>query len=216
MKREMTYGQNGLVYEQWQGQFDAFAPFEFICGIPQPLFMITTYKDNGLANACFHSWSCFSGDAGGYYAILSALGRQSHTYRDIMRDRVFCVNFLSHEYYGNCMETIRHNSLAENEIAAGGFTLEECREIACPKIKESFLTLECKLEHDVDLSRRNIVSLIIGRVTHISMDEDYMVGVDRKYSEKGFMFNINSPVDFATGKCDRITSAYPKLFDERS
>lgn len=213
MKREIDAGQKGLIYEQWQGQFDAFSPFEFICGIPHPLFMITTNKQNGLPNACFHAWSCFSGDEGGYFAIMAGLGRQTHTHANIVRERQFCINFLSQKYYDNCMETIRRNSLAENEIIAGGFTQEASRVISVPRIAESFLTLECKLEHDVDLSRRNINSLIIGRVVHISMEESFMNGVDGKYSKDGFMFNVNSPADFVTGRCDRISCAYPQLFE---
>ncbi len=215
MKREIGTEQNGLVYERWQNQFEEFSHSEFICGIPQALFMITTNKENGMPNACFHSWSCFSGDAGGYFAILSCLGRHTHTYANIIRDREFCVNFLSNEYYDKCMETVRRNSMAENEIVAGGFKTEACKTISVPRIAESFLCLECKLEYNVDLSKRNINSLIIGRVTNIAMEETYMEGIDRKYGDKGFMFNIHSPVDFATGKCDRIASAHLSVFEEK-
>lgn len=211
MKREISPQQHSLIHEQWTGQFDGFSPYEFICGIPHPLFMITTRKANGAANACFHSWSCFSGDGGGYYAILSALGIQTHTYANIMRERQFCVNFLSREYYQNCLDTVSRNSLADNEIIAGGFTEERSHSIDCPRIGEAFLVLECTLEHCVDLSQREINALVIGRVRHIGMEESYIEGIDRKYSDAGFMFNIHSPVDFASGDCD--SSAVASLGD---
>jgi hypothetical protein len=34
----------------WSGQFDVFSHLEFVCGIPQTLFVITTYKDGGVPN----------------------------------------------------------------------------------------------------------------------------------------------------------------------
>lgn len=215
MKRELSNEQNGLVYEQWQGQFEAFSHLEYLCGIPQALFMITTRKANGAPNACFHSWSCFSGDAGGYFAIISGLGKQSHTYLNILREKQFCVNFLSYSYYDNCLETIRRNSIADNEIVAGGFTEEAGHTVSAPRIGESFLILECELDRVTDLSGKDLSALVIGRVTHVAMDEKYMEGIDRKYSKDGFMFNINAPVDFATGYCDNDAAGHLEVFGSK-
>ena len=62
------------------------------------------------------------------------------------------------------------------------------------------MTLECQLACNVDLTRKGISSMIIGRVLHASIDEKYIEGVDLRYGKKGFMFNIHEPADFATGQ----------------
>ena len=43
-------------------EFEMFSHFETTSAIPQVLFAITTWKENGKPNVCFHSWSCFHGD----------------------------------------------------------------------------------------------------------------------------------------------------------
>ena len=39
-------------------EFDLFSHFEVTAGIPTVLFAVTTWKENGKPNVCFHSWSC--------------------------------------------------------------------------------------------------------------------------------------------------------------
>ena len=34
---------------------------EFVLSIPSPLYIITSYKSNGLSNACMQSWTTFTG-----------------------------------------------------------------------------------------------------------------------------------------------------------
>ena len=43
-------------------EFELFSHFEVTAGIPTVLFAVTTWKENGKPNVCFHSWSCFHGD----------------------------------------------------------------------------------------------------------------------------------------------------------
>ncbi|MEA4882286.1 MAG: flavin reductase [Clostridia bacterium] len=102
-------------------------------------------KENGKPNVCFHSWSSFSGDEGGFFAIMPGLGRDTRTYRSIMRTGEFCVNFLGHEYYDACIKTVQDNADDADEFAVGGFTPEESTDIKAPRIAESFLSLECTL-----------------------------------------------------------------------
>ena len=33
---------------------------EFVMTVPSPMFLVTTYKANGLTNACMQSWSAFN------------------------------------------------------------------------------------------------------------------------------------------------------------
>ncbi len=179
--------------ETWEGQYDIFSHLEYACGIPHTLFAVTTYKENGKPNVCFNSWSSFGGDGGGFFAVMPGFLQNSHSFKDIMRTGEFCINFLSAEYYDNLIDTITKNEYDEDEFAVGKFTEEKAKLINAPRIKESFLSLECKLKSESDLSGRGISTLVVGEVINAAIDEEYAKGIDKKYTEKGFMFNIHAP-----------------------
>ena len=131
---------------------------------------------------------------------MQNVSHTSHTYENIVRDGEFCINFVSADYYSNCIATITENSNDNNEFEVGHFTPERAVKVKVPRIKQAFMTLECQLACNVDLSRQGICSMIIGRVLHASIDETYIEGVDNRYGRQGFMFNIHEPADFATGQ----------------
>ena len=91
-------------------EFQLFSHFEVTAGIPSPLFAITTWKENGLPNVCFHAWSCFHGDRTAFFAVMGNLYQHTHTYQNILREGCFCVNFLPSSRYGQLVETIHHNA----------------------------------------------------------------------------------------------------------
>ena len=84
---------------------------EFVMTVPSPMFLVTTYKANGLTNACMQSWSAFtSADHGkGYYAILGSVNKGGHLYSTLKEKQEAVINFFSADYYNACMATIRHN-----------------------------------------------------------------------------------------------------------
>ncbi len=198
MKHEIGTERPAALRESWPGQYDLFSHFEFVAGVPQPLFLITTRKANGAANACLHSWSSFSGDAGGFFAILGGLMPGGHTFRNILREGVFCVNFLGAEHLDACLRTVEHNGDDTDELAAAGLTAEPAQAVDAPRVAEAFLTLECRLERHLDLSGRGITELVIGRVMHAAVEE----GRNTRQAlcgPSGFLYNLHSPTDPATG-----------------
>ena len=46
-------------YADYSGNF-GFSWKEFVATVPSPLFLVTTYKSNGLPNACMQSWATFT------------------------------------------------------------------------------------------------------------------------------------------------------------
>lgn len=196
--------------ESWEGQYDVFSHFEYISGIPSVMFMITTLKENGRPNACLHAWSTFSGDRDGFFAIMAGLMQHTHTYKNILRDKEFCINFLDSSYYDSCIKTIEHNNEEDDEFLIGGFTPEPGRTIKPPRIKEAFLSYECTLESFTDLSGSGLNSMIIGRVQHAAIDESFK-NIDSICGKKGFMFNIHCPKDAITGEGDKSAVASLKV-----
>jgi flavin reductase (DIM6/NTAB) family NADH-FMN oxidoreductase RutF len=184
--------------DRWPGEFDVFSHYEMALGIPHALFLITTLKENGKPNACFQSWSSFTGDCGGYFAITPLL-QKMHTYANILRTKEFCINFLSARWFDSCYKTVFDNAEETDEIAAGGFTAELSRLIKPPRIKEAFMSLECAYHSHTDLSGKGISSLVVGRVLSAAVEEDYINGADKKYGPEGFMYYLYALNDFATG-----------------
>ncbi len=184
--------------DRWPGEFRLFSHYEMALGIPHTLFLITTLKENGKPNACFQSWSSFTGDCGGYFAITPLLNHM-HTFANILRTREFCINFISEAYFDACYQTIVHNEAETDEIAAGGFTAEPSRCIRVPRIEEAFMSLECVYHSHTDLSGQGISTLFIGRVVNAAVEKNFINGPKKKYGKDGFMYYLYSLKDFASG-----------------
>lgn len=188
-----------MLKETWPGQYDLFSHFEFLSGIPQVLFVVTTLKANGKPNVCLHSWSSFYGDVGGYYAVMGGMSMYTHTYQNIMREKEFCINFISPQYYEGCLRTISGNSEDADEFEVGGFTIEPSRTVKCPRIKEAFLSFECTLHSATDLSGKGICAMVVGQVQLVAVEENNHE-LSKICSQNGFMFNIHSPKSALTGE----------------
>ena len=100
-------------------EFDLFSHFEVTAGIPTVLFAITTWKENGKPNVCFHSWSCFHGDKTAFFAVMGNLYQHTHTYANIQREKCFCINFLPISCYDKLVDTIHQNEMNDDEFTVG-------------------------------------------------------------------------------------------------
>ncbi len=181
-------------------EFELFSHFEVTAGIPTVLFAITTWKENGKPNVCFHSWSCFHGDKTAFFAVMGNLYQHTHTYGNIQREKCFCINFLPISAYDQLVNTIQCNDLETDEFAVGHFTLSHAKTIHAPVIQEAFLNMECTLKEIQDLSGAGITAMVIGQVQHISVEKKYAQGYEQRYGKDGFMMLIPAPQDLVTGE----------------
>ncbi|RGZ00447.1 flavin reductase [Clostridium sp. AM58-1XD] len=181
-------------------EFELFSHFETSSAIPQVLFSVTTWKENGKPNVCFHSWSCFHGDRTAFFAVMGCLYQNTHTYANIQREKCFCINFLPLKYYDRLIDTIHENEDDTDEFKAGGFTVEKARSIHAPVIRESFLSMECILKSIQDLSGAGITAMVTGQVRHVSVEEEYAKGYGKRYGQDGFMLLVPAPQDLITGE----------------
>lgn len=185
----------------YPNEFELFSHLETTAAIPQVLFAITTWKENGEPNVCFHSWSCFHGDRTAFFAVLGGLYQKTHTFANMKRDKGFVLNFLSLEYYDSLMETIHHNQMEDNEFHAGGFTLETAQSVHAPYIAESFMHIECTLKSIQDISGAGITAMVIGEVQRVAVDEAFARGYER-YGKDGFMMLIPGPQNLVSGEAN--------------
>ena len=196
---------------EYPEEFQLFSHFETTAAIPTALFAITTWKENGRPNVCFHAWSCFHGDKTAFFAVMGNLFQSSHTYANIQREKCFCINFLPISYYDQLIATIQQNNYEADEFAAGGFTLSNAKTIHAPAIQEAFVNMECTLKDVMDLSGAGITSMIIGQVQHISVDEEYACGYGKRCGEDGFMLLIPAPQDLISGEAGQSAIATLKI-----
>ena len=152
-------------------EFELFSHFEVTAGIPTVLFAITTWKENGKPNVCFHGWSCFHGDKTAFFVVMGNLYQHTHTYANIKREKCFCINFLPIRYYDKLVDTIKYNDVETDEFTAGNFTLSHGKTIHAPVIEEAFINMECTLKETQDLSGAGVTAMVIGQAQHISVDE---------------------------------------------
>ena len=187
-------------------EFSLFSHLETASSILSVLFAITTWKENGRPNICFHAWSSFCGEPGSFHAVLGNLYQHTHTYANILRERCFGLSFLPLSAYAQLVETITHNEAECDEFAAGGFTVQQARCIHAPLIAEAFLSMECTLKQTIDLSGNGRSALVIGEVCHLWVEEAFAHGYAR-HGEEGFMFLVPAPQDLQSGKADRSAIA---------
>ena len=141
--------------------------------MPGALYVVTTKKESGEINAGWFSAAAFHGDGGGHFAVLPGIMQFTHTYQNILREKEFVVNFLSSAYDAQCHTLIVNGDDDTDELAAAALTAEASAEILTPRIKEAFLSFECKLESITDLSGKGMNTLVIGRVVNAGVDENY-------------------------------------------
>jgi flavin reductase (DIM6/NTAB) family NADH-FMN oxidoreductase RutF len=106
--------------EEWPGELSAFAWQDFLTAIPSPIFLVTTYKDNGKENACMQSWSTFVGDAGEFICIIGSVAKKGHLYKSLTQTKECVLNFPSADIYDKCELTIRNNNYEDDEITKSG------------------------------------------------------------------------------------------------
>lgn len=192
MKKEYSVMPKSMAEVEAYG----FSWMDFVTAIPAPLFVVTSYKSNGMPNACLQSWACFSGNTGGYYAILSSVNKSKHLYQTIKEKGVAVLNFPSADIYDACLATIANNGFDDDEITSSGLTVEQATTVHAPRIKECFLNLECRYLWEREIKEGDPSVLICLEVVNICMDEAHMDETGQgRYGAKGYLYNVHYPIN---------------------
>ncbi len=199
MKPEISTEMPSYLEEAWPAKYTLFSWLEYAANIPYPVFIISTFKENGKPNACLHSWGCLGGDHKGYSSILTML-RSYHTAANILRSGERCINFPSAEHHAEWMPTIEHNGIDNDEIADSGFTVEP-QVVHAPRIAEYLINLECELEWERALSGDTDWHIFAGRVVHLATNEAvFELDPERRMQPISTMYNLPSTLHPLTGK----------------
>lgn len=179
-----------------QMEMYGFHWMEFVASIPSPLCIITSYKRNGLTNACMQSWLTFTGGKNGFYAIVSSVSKYGHLYQTLRETQEAVINFMSADIYDPCMATIRHNQFDTDEIAAAGLTAVKAEQVHAPMIEECFLNLECRFKWEREIAEGDNSVLMCLEVVSLHMDERHLDESDLGRTGKtGILYNVHHPID---------------------
>jgi flavin reductase (DIM6/NTAB) family NADH-FMN oxidoreductase RutF len=199
MKHEIGIDQPLCLVEDWPGKYDVFSWLEYVVTVPNPIFLVTTRKANGAANANLHSWGLLVGERDHYSSLLALLSH-THTYANILREGEWCLNFPSVEQQAQCFETIRCNGPDNDEIVDADLTVELSRTVQAPRIAECAMNLECKLAWHRPLYEDSQWRLFVGRVLHVAIDGAAMVvDPDERLQALGLMYNVRGTVNPLNG-----------------
>lgn len=173
-----------------------FSWMDFVTAIPSPLFVVTSYKNNGKPNACLQSWACFSGDEKGFYAILSSVNKSKHLYQTIQEKKEAVLNFPSTDIYDFCLKTITNNDFNDDEITLSGLTSVPASKVDAPRIKECFLNLECEYLWEKEIVPYSPSVLLCLKIVNICADTSHLdENTKGRYGETGYLYNIHYPVN---------------------
>lgn len=198
-----------ILKEDWENQFKILPWLAYLTAIPHVIFLVSTIKENGVNNTALHGWASFTGEGDNYYVIMPIM-KNTHTYSNIKRGKEFCINFLSANYIDKCKQTIANNNLETDEIVSAGLTVEDSTTIKVPRIKESFLKLECKYEWEKELYSNSYNITVCGKVQHISVSKNFVTSnVEERYGDNSFVFHLMAMKNPYTG--ERITGGIGKV-----
>lgn len=171
-----------------------FSWLEFVTSIPVPMFLVTSYKSNGKANACMQSWASFTtGDNGTrFFALLSSVNKKGHLYKTIMDDKCAVINFMSADLYDSAMKTIRNNQFGVDEIAESGLTSIPADKINAPMVEECFMNLECRFAWEKEIIPGDDHVIICLEIVNVHIDEEHL---DNRIGENGIIYNIHHPIN---------------------
>ena len=69
------------------------------------------------------------------------------------------------------------------------------------------MNIECSLKEMKDLSGAGITSMVIGQVQHISVEEEYARGDEKRYGKDGFMMLVPGQQNLVTGEAGQSAIA---------
>ena len=169
---------------------------EFVISAPSPLYIMTSYKSNGLTNACMQSWTTFTGGKNGYFALVGSVSKYGHLYRTLHETGEAVINFMSADLYDKCMSTCRNNAFETDEITAAGLTPIRADMVNAPLIDECFMNLECRLQWEKEIADGDDSVLACLKIVCVHIDEQHAdESALGRTGETGILYNIHHPID---------------------
>ena len=167
---------------------------------PRPIAFVSTISDNGLVN--LSPFSFFTEVAEEPPMILFA-SNTTDTLLNIRDTREFVVNFVSKSIADAMMLTSGEYPKDVNEFDVAGLTQVPSEKIIPPRVKESPVNIECKLDQIIELDADH--DLILGEVVFLHIYDEMISGYHVNHKKL-------NPVSSLTGDKYCATSDVFELF----
>lgn len=145
--------------------------------LPRPIAFVTTMDENGIINAAPFSFFtaicadpmliCFSP------MIRGTDGMKKDTLANIEATKQFVINIVSEDFIEQMNICAGEFSSETDELEIAGLNKTESKRVNVPRVKESKVHLECKLEQVLHFGeQKGAGSLVIGKVIHVHVADE--------------------------------------------
>lgn len=203
MKIELPLKPPDWIKESWDGQFEVFPWYYFAIDLPSPVFIVTTQKENGLANAQLSTWGMVAG-SGNEPKFILMVHNYTETRSLIEKTGEFVINFPGISLKDKFENTIKRFNNDTDEILASGLQHDVSSIVKAPRVKECFAHFECKLDWIQDIEKEvKSSSLVQGSIVHAAIDENVLSDNLKDTCEKrSWVYSVHEMVNPKTGKHD--------------
>jgi flavin reductase (DIM6/NTAB) family NADH-FMN oxidoreductase RutF len=145
--------------------------------LPRPIAWTSTLNEDGSANLA--PFSFFTGVSSDPPTCLICVSRNKHgekkdTWRNIERTGEFVVHVVTDALAAQMNLTSRGVPYGVDELAAAGLTPIPADKVAAPRVAESPVAMECRLERIVEVGRAG-TAVIIGEILLWHVRDDLLV-----------------------------------------
>ena len=155
--------------------------------IPRPIAWVSTTNDAGTNNLAPFSYFNAVGDDPPH--LMFSISRSGHLNKDtlnnILANQEFVVNMVTEDLAEQMNTTSRHLPAGESEFDVAGLTAVPSTLVKPPLVKESLVSMECKMVHNYTLEdhKNGGSTIIIGKILlfHIAesvLEDDFRVNMD--------------------------------------
>lgn len=133
---------------------------------PQPVFIISTYDENGVVDAMNAAWGCIAD----YKKIGMYLDARHKTVKNILLKKAFTVSMATVDYVveSDYVGIVSGNDVP-NKVDIAGWHSIKSEFVDAPIIEELPLTIECEFESFDEESE-----LMIGKIVNVSADDSIL------------------------------------------
>jgi flavin reductase (DIM6/NTAB) family NADH-FMN oxidoreductase RutF len=146
--------------------------------VPRPIAFVSTISLEGVHNLA--PFSFFTGASANppvvcFCPMHNVEGRRKDTILNVERTGEFVINIVSEEFLEQMNTASGEYPPEVDEFQISGLTAIPGDLVAAPRVKESHVSMECKLLQIVELSRLPLGgSLVIGEVVRFHIDDAYI------------------------------------------
>ena len=168
---------------------------EFVLSIPSPLYIVTSYKSNGLSNACMQSWTTFTSGKNGYFAIVSAVSKYGHLYQTLHETGEAVINFHVRRFVRPVYVHLPEQRLRHRRNRGGRPDGSPGRPGQRPDDPGVFMNLECRFKWEKEIAEGDDYVLACLEIVSAHIDERHLDESDLgRTGETGVLYNIHHPI----------------------